>query len=157
MISEEQYLQFSPYFAQEDIEKEDERLKFLQLTGRLPQAVKELLTSIETIEKIVNISSTFGLDEFDTEAVSLVVRKLATGEVPIVQGTELIISEAGLPQEKADDLLDSIINEILAPVVGNVQKIQPVRPLKKTTVPVHSLNQTKPETTDSRIVDLRNR
>lgn len=158
MISDEQYLQFSPYFAFEDIEKEEDRLKFFRLLGTLPQTVKTLITSENTVEKALDISKRFGLDEFDAEALSFVIRKLATGEVSIVQGTDLITTEVGLPQEKAGDLLNLIIGEILAPVMGNTPETQFMRPPQKTITPApENLSQPEPKITDPRVIDLRNR
>src|SRR3989344_4590312 len=100
MISYEIYLQFSPYFAEQDIEEDEERAEFLKLFNGLPQTVKQLITSLDTAEKIINTGKTFGLDEFDTEALSFAVRKVATGEVFIGDGVELIASETGLPPER---------------------------------------------------------
>ena len=155
MISDEQYLQFSPFFAREDIEKEEDRLKFLGLLSTLPQAVRDLLASENTTEKILNISGDFELDEFDTEALSLVVRKLATGEVSIVQGTELVTREVGLPEEKANELLNLIINEILTPVIGNVKRVAPVQ--KQPERSDLSSPRSDLEKSDPRVIDLRNR
>ncbi len=154
MISEEQYLQFSPYFAQEDVEKEDSRLKFLELLITLPQTVKNLLTSTETVEKIIKIGESFELDEFDIEALSLAVRKLATGEVPPVQGTNLIINEVGVPEEKAATIFNSIISEILAPVV-KAPKQTPKEPFSRT--PERPDLKIDPGTNKNNVVDLRNR
>lgn len=160
MITYDQYLQFSPYFAQEDIEKEGERLKFFKLFDTLPQNVRNLISSMDTAEKIMNIGATFGLDEFDTEAVSLVVRKIATRETPITDEAGLIANETGLSRERAQSLLNLIVDEILAPVMDDLKKIQ-----SQITVqpkPVQSTKPVLPEpaapSPDSdRIVDLRNR
>jgi len=154
MISEEQYLQFSPYFAQEDIETGDGRLKFIELIGVLPQAVKDLLLATETVEKIVKIGEGFKLDEFDTEALSLAVRKLATGEVPVTQGINLIANEVGVPEEKAATLLNSIISEILSPV-AKASKQTPKEPF--TRMPEKPDLKIDPGINKNNIVDLRNR
>ena len=66
MISYDQYIQFSPYFAQLDIDKAEDRAEFLKLFETLPKTVRELLVSMETAEKIINIVKTFMLDEFYT-------------------------------------------------------------------------------------------
>ncbi len=154
MISDEQYLQFSPYFAQEDVEKGEDRLKFLRLLSTLPQTVKELLISENTIEKIINIGTIFRLDEFDTEALSFVVRKLATGEVSIVQGIDLITSEIGLTEEKANNLLNSIVKDILTPLTSRSEQASKAPPSK---IPERSDLKIGPEVNKNNIIDLRNR
>ena len=153
MISDEQYLQFNPCFAQEDIEKEENRFKFLQLLNSLPQTVKDLLTSESTTEKIIKIGDRFGLGEFDTEALSLVVRKLATGEVPVTQGVSLMVNETGLPLEKTESILALIINDILAPIIPNIQT--PLKPPPK--IPDKPDLKIDPEVNRNNVVDLRNR
>lgn len=168
MISDEQYLQFSPYFAQEDIEKEEDRLKFLQFLGVLPQAVRELLISTETTEKIIKIGEKFGLDEFDVEALSVVVRKLATGEVSIVQGVDLIKNEVSVSEEKASDVLGSIMNEVLSPTVEGIKNVQKERfpdRQNQMTIPTQQTPRTQdkpdlkidPGINKNNVVDLRNR
>lgn len=160
MISDEQYLQFSPLFAQEDIEKEEDRLKFLELLGTLPPAVKTLLTSEDTAEKVINAGKTFKIDEFDTEAVSLVIRKIATGEILINDGADLIAKETELSPERAESLFGLIVSEILAPVMENIKKVQPTKLSQKPIAPPTQNYPGQPEpdqTTNPRIVDLRNR
>lgn len=166
MIPDEQYLQFSPYFAQEDVEKEEDRLKFLEILKNLPQKIKDLLISESATEKIVNIGKTFGLDEFDTEALSFAVRKIATGEVFIGDGVELIANETGLPMERAKSVFGLIVNEVFASALEDIKKIQttkfpqkfgnvsaPVRPQTQS-----SISRPKPDqTADPNVIDLRNR
>lgn len=175
MISYLQYLQFSPYFAHEDIEKKEDRLKFFKLLDNSPQKVRELLTSMGTAEKIMNTGKTFGLDEFDTEAVSLVVRKIATGEIFVGDGTDFIVNETELPRERAKSLVSLIVNEILAPALEDIKKIQAQKFPEKVTgisetskpfVPTRPVPSKLPEKPDLKIepeinknnvVDLRNR
>jgi len=165
MISYDQYLQFSPYFAQEDMGKEEDRLNFLKLFNTLPQTVRNVLTSLDTAEKIINIGKTFGLDEFDTEALSFAVRKIITGEVFIGDSVELIAGEVGLTPEKAKNLLGLIVNEVFAPALEDIKKIQnekfpqrfgvPVQPQSQVPPPI---KQPKPAQNDNpNIINLRNR
>src|SRR3989344_1746736 len=105
MISYEQYVQFSPYFAQQDIEKGEERNAFFKTLDKLPPKIKDILVSMDTAEKIINIGKAFGLDEFDTEAFSFSIRKIAAGEIFIGDGTEFIAGEGGLPAERAKNFL----------------------------------------------------
>ena len=165
MITYELYLQFSPYFAEQDIEKDEERFGFLKLFNGLPQTVKTLITSLGTAEKVVNIGKTFGLDEFDTEAFSFAVRKIATGEVFIGDGVALIAGETGLPTERAKSVLGLIVNEVFVPALEDIKKIQtskfpqrfgaPVQPQTQVQPPVRQPETTR--TTDPNIINLRNR
>lgn len=169
MISYELYLQFSPYFAQQDIEKNEERAEFLKLFNSLPQTVKNLLTSLDAAEKIINIGKTFGLDEFDTEALSFAIRKIIAGEVFIGNGIELIANETGLPSERAKNLLSLIANEVLAPALEDVKKIQAAKfPQRFGSAPAPVQTQVKPNLAPARqpeppqspnpnIIDLRNK
>lgn len=168
MISYELYLQFSPYFAQQDIEKE-ERAEFLKLFNGLPQPVKNLLTSLDTAEKIINIGKTFGLDEFDTEALSFAIRKIVAGEVFIGNGVELIAHETSLPSERAKNLLGLLVNEVLAPAIEDVKKVQAEKfPQRVGATPAPTQGQVKPNSAPTKqpepyqspnpnVIDLRNK
>lgn len=166
MITDEQYLQFSPYFAQEDIEKEDSRLKFLESLKKMPQKIKDLLLSTDTIEKIINIGKTFELDEFDTEALSFAVRKVAIGEVFIGDGVEFIAAETGLPPERAKNVLGLIVNEAFASALGDVKQIQTAKfpekfgnPTTRTQPQTQRppVEQPEPAYESPNVIDLRNR
>lgn len=175
MISYEQYLQFSPYFAQKDVEKKEDCLKFFKSFDALPQSVKNLLTSLDTTEKIINAGKTFGLDEFDTEATSLAVRKIATGEIFVGDGANFIANETELSRERAKSLIGLIVNEILAPALDDIKKIQaqkfpekvtgiseiskPFTPARPTPQKFYEKPDLKiePEINKNNIVDLRNR
>lgn len=175
MISYNQYLQFSPYFAQDDIERDEERSMFLKSFDGLPQKIKDLMASMEMAEKIMNIGITFGLDEFDTEAVSLAVRKIATGDIFVGNGADFIANETELPKERAKSLVSLIINEVLAPALDDIKKIQAQKfPEKvartsetaKSFTPIRSAPfnpserpdlKIEPEINKNNIVDLRNR
>lgn len=169
MISYELYLQFSPYFAQQDIKKSGERAKFLKLFNDLPQTVKNMLTSLDTAEKIINIGKTFGLDEFDTEGFSFAVRKIATGETFVGDGVELIVGETGLPTERAKNLLGLVVNEVFSSALEDIKKIQAAKFQQRVgavSAPVQT--QTKPnlapakqpepsQSPNPNVIDLRNR
>lgn len=175
MISYDQYLQFSPYFAQEDIEKPEDRLNFFKLFDGSTQKIKELLPSMEIAEKIMNIGTTFGLDEFDTEAISLAVRKIAMGEIFVGDGVDFIANETELPRERAKSLVSLIVNEILAPALDDIKKIQsqkfPEKVAKTSETPKPFIPsrpappkfserpdlKIEPDISKNNIVDLRNR
>lgn len=162
MINHLQYLQFSPYFALQEAEKPEERREFLNLFDKLSQKVRELLTSLEVSEKLMSIGKTFGLEELDTEALSFAVRKIATGEVFVGNGTEFIAGETGLPIERARELLNLIVNEVFTPALEDIKKIQAAK-FPQTGTPVQSQVRPpikKPEpsqTVNPNVVNLRNR
>src|SRR3989338_4393313 len=165
MITYDQYLQFSPYFAEQDIEKNGERAGFLNLFNGLPQTVKNLVTSLDAAEKIVNIGKTFGLDEFDTEALSFAIRKIATGEVFIGKGVELIAGETGLPLERAKNVLGLVVNEVFAPALEDIKKIQTAKFPQRFSPPANVHTQVQPpvrqsepaQVSNPNVINLRNR
>lgn len=164
MISYEQYLQFSPYFAQQDIEKEEGRLRFFKSFDILPQTIKSSITSMDTAEKIMNMGKTFGLDEFDTEALSFAIRKVTAGEVFIGDGVDLIANEAGLPRERAKNLLGLMVNEVLVLALEDIKKIQaakfPQRFVAATPSQVQtSIERSEPTRNNANpnVIDLRNK
>lgn len=161
MITYDQYTQFSPYFAQLDVEKAEDRSGFLKLFQTLSKLVKELLVSMETSEKIINIGKTFGLDEFDTEALSFVVRKIVTGEVFIGYGAEFVAREVGLPPERSKSLLSLLVNEIFAPALEDIKEIQTAKFSQQFRVSAQSKTPTKrlepPQTSNDNVINLRNR
>jgi hypothetical protein len=165
MITYHQYLQFSPYFAQQDIEKGEERAEFFKLFNSLPQTVKNLLTSMNTAEKIINGGGTFGLDEFDIEAVSLAIRKIATGEIFVGNGANFIANETELPPERAKSLFSLIVKEVLAPALEDIKKIQTTRfperfgpPPVPTQPPLQTPTKEEPagQAPNPNVINLRN-
>lgn len=145
MITNEQYIQFAPYFALEDIEDKSERLEFIKLFSSLPQNIKNILISAEITEKIINIGKNFELDEFDIEALSYTIRKLATAEVFIGDGIEFIANKTGLTLEKAKNVLGLIINDIFNPTaLEDIKKIQTL----KFTNRIESAVESKPRQED---------
>lgn len=175
MISYDQYLQFSPYFAQQDIEKAEKRSMFLKSFDILPQKLKDFLAAMDTAEKIMNIGNTFGLDEFDSEAVALAVRKLAMGEISVGNGADFITNETELPRERAKNLLSLLVNEVLVLVLEDIKKIQsqkfPEKVAKTSENPKPFISakpmpsklperpdlKIDPEINKNNVVDLRNR
>ncbi|MBI2674369.1 MAG: hypothetical protein HYX22_01360 [Candidatus Yanofskybacteria bacterium] len=152
------------------MEKSEERARFLKLFNDSPQMVKNLLTSLDTAEKIINTGKTFELDEFDTEALSFAVRKIAAGEVFIGGGVELIAHGVGLPSERAKNLLGLIVNEVFAPALEDIKKIQTAKFPQRFGAPSSVAAQTsqtqirppvkQPEPAQSdnpNVINLRNR
>ena len=158
MISYLQYLQFSPYFAQQDIEKEESRLKFFKSFDELPQKIKDLLASMVTAEKIMNIGQTFGLDEFDTEAIALAVRKIATGEIFVGDAANFIVNETELPYEQTKTLVGSIVSEIFPPALDEIYKVQSAKfPQRPETAPNTSRQPDPVQPGNPNVINLRNR
>jgi|SRR3989344_1406659 len=154
MISFEQYLQFSPYFAQEDIEKEEDILKFFESFDRSSPKIKNFLTSMDTAEKIINTCKSFQLDDYDTEAVSLAVREVAMGKIPISELGDFIVNETELPPEKATDLANLIINQVLAPTTNGFAENSKASTQKTPEKPDLKID---PGVNRNNVVDLRNR
>lgn len=124
MISYEQHLQFSPYFALQDVETADERLGFLKVFDGLPQKIKELLISMDVTEQIMNTGTSFDLDESDIESVSFMVRKIAAGEIFIGDAEVFISDGLEITRERAKNLLGLIVNEVFAPSLEDIKKVQ---------------------------------
>lgn len=163
-MSYPQYTQFSPYFAQQDIEKEEERLNFFRSFDVLPQTVKNLITSMDTAEKITNIGTTFGFDEFDTEGLAFAIRKIAAGEIFVGDSVDFIANEIELPRERAEILVSLIVNEVLTPAIDDIKKIQAAKFPQRTRVAIPPQVQTTVERSEparnnanSNVIDLRNK
>jgi hypothetical protein len=127
MISYEQYLDYSPYFAQIDIEAPSSRAEFLELFNKTPKSVRDLVTSAETAEQIFNLGTIFKLDEYDTEVVAHVIRQIAVGEIPLAEAVKITSKEIKISLDRAREILDSCFRDILTPVVEDIKKIQAVR------------------------------
>lgn len=172
MITYEQYLRFNPYFVQQEFEDPQQRQMFLKLFDKLPAKIKELLTSLQVTEKVMSAGVTFKLDDLDTEALSLIVRKLVSGEEFIGDGVALMVNETGLSSERARNLLGTVINEIFASAIEDVKKVQASRfpgkigpvsassPAKQTQIrqdPVTRNSMEPPQPANSNVINLRNR
>lgn len=173
MISNFQYLKFGPYFAQQDIEQPENRKIFLQSFDTLPQTIKDLLTSIETAEKIINLGNSFKLDDFDIESVAILARKIATGEIFVGNASEILVTETEIEPSKSKDLVSGLVLEILSPALDDIKKIQSVKftqtgsnalpPKEKSRLspvapePVAPRKVVPPQTTNPNVINLRNR
>ncbi len=127
-----------------DAEKKPERAKFLQIFKTLPTNLKNLITSPDTAEKIVSITSQFKLDNYDTEFIALATRKLATNTISTIQAKQEIFLNTEIADEDVSDILVSLAKEIFQSTP------RPQGPRASTTPINTSVNP-------SNVVDLRNK
>jgi hypothetical protein len=127
MISYEQYIDYSPYFAQIDIEAPSSRAEFLELFNKTPQLIKNWVTSTETAELLLNMGISFKLDEYDTEAIAYVIRQIVVGEIPLIEAPDTIAQEIKISPNTAREILGACLRDILTPVLEEVKKIQAAR------------------------------
>jgi hypothetical protein len=141
MITNEQYTLFSPYFAEQDTEDPATRASFLSAFDQLPQRIREFLTATETTEKVLSLGKNLGLDELDTETLSRIVRRLASGELFLGKAPEECQTELGIEKDAATKLLTRLLNEIFPPVIEDLKAVQrdtfisPVPKLKTPSAP----------------------
>lgn len=162
MISYEQYLDYSPYFAQVDIEAPSTRAEFLELFNKIPQQAKDFMVSMETAEHIFNLGTSLKLDAYDTEAIAYIIRQIMTGEISLAKATEVVVREIKVSPEDARKILGSCFRDVLTPVVEDIKKIQTLRFPNTSTLPEKQSTANPPRTptpssviNPSNIVDLR--
>lgn len=136
MISDREYLQFSPYFAQIEIEKKEERSQFLRLFEAASPQTKALLTNPDTTEFITGVARQFRLDEYDTESVSWVFRKALLGQIPQNKVVEILSKETDLDLEAAGRLWTVLDQKFWGPSpASNMTRPTPEpRPSSRTDV-----------------------
>lgn len=165
MITTEQYLLFSPYFAAIDTEKKEGRIQFLKVFEKAPQSIRNLITSTETIEKIVSACELFHMDKYDIEGVSYSIRKIALAEIPITTAVRFIASETELSTEQAQNLLGTILRDIFSSAIEDIKKIQHEKYPELVQKSLVSQSKTPPhlkipapptDINEGNIVDLRN-
>lgn len=127
MISYEQYLDYSPYFAQIDIEAPSSRAEFLELFSKTPQSVKDFIVSTETAERVFSLGTSLSLDEYDTEAIAYVIRQITIGEIPLTEAVNTVIREIKVSPDVARKILNSCLRDLLTPILEEFKKIQVTR------------------------------
>lgn len=161
MISYEQYLDYSPYFAQVDIEAPSSRTEFLELINRASPSVKNFIAAMETAEKIFNMGASFMLDEYDTEAVAYVIRQITVGEIPVAKAIDALVREIKVSSDTAREILESCLRDVLTPIIEDVKKIQTLRFQNPQKQDASIMNQkNNPVSVDmnpSNVVDLRHK
>jgi hypothetical protein len=150
-MTSDQCLQFSPYYADIDVEDKAGRRKFLSAFQSAPQKLKTYLVSQEIVSYILLIAQRFGLSNYDTEMVSLLVRKIALAEIPLQKASELLSLETGLEDIISKDIISTILRDTLAPVIEEVKNMYK-KEEKQTPSPVLNTPQ---QLNPKNVVNLR--
>lgn len=118
------YLDYSPFYAGFDVEKDFVRRDFLNKYAKLPQALKDFLVSDNTAVQIYNLGSSRGLNRSQIIIMSAIIRYVLVGDIYIKEMPKLLISSIAVGEQEANRLFDSLVNQILPPVWEDVKKIQ---------------------------------
>lgn len=150
-----------PYYAGIGVESDQSREQFLANLKLLPQSLTDFLVSDETADLIGNISEHYDLTDVQTELISWLIRKVATGDEYIKDLPTSISSLVGIGIEQSTEIYNYLIKSVFAPYWEDIKKIQ---------IQKFGLEQTSSQTTSQvakypgedlpetggNIIDLRN-
>lgn len=155
-----EYLQFSPYFTQADVENPDQREQFLASYAEAPQSIKDFLVAEETSEQIQSLAQRFNLDEEETEGVALTVRKIALAEINLQNAESLLLAETNQEGDMLRQILRAILTEVLASVIEDVKNLYRARPIQQPATNPNQPKKISPagieSVTSDNVIDLRN-
>ncbi len=155
---------YSPFRVDSVNKAPSEQDSFLQRVDSLPTSIKNLVTNIDTVEKIISYVEDFDLDEEQTSSLSKIVQKVSLGEIPITRLAVVINGDLGI--DRAQELAEKMVRDLFATTIEDIKKIQhekfPDRMSgSQGSVPKPS-NQTltppaPPGINQNNVVDLRNK
>lgn len=123
-MEDSDYYIFSPYFAGLESEDVSSRNNFLASFINLSENIRKFLTSADTAQKVLQLIDATGLSDESGEALSLIVRQIVTGGLFIGKAPEVIEKKLELDRKSATEIMNRVLNELLAPVIEEVKDIQ---------------------------------
>jgi hypothetical protein len=120
----ENYLQFSPFYAGFELERESLRGKFLSGFQTLPAALKDFLSSAKTADMILNFGRQNNLADHQISSVAAVIRYLLIGQIYIGDLPKTLAYVMQMNDALAIELSRKIVRDILAPVIDDLKKVQ---------------------------------
>ncbi len=118
------YLDYSPFYAGFDVEKDYIRKTFLDNYINLPQILRDFMVSEDTASKIYNLGSDNDLNKSQIIIMSAMLRYVLIGDIYIKDMPKLLISSISIGEQGANVIFESLVNQILSPVWDDIKKIQ---------------------------------
>ena len=113
---------YSPYYVDSDNQRDLDIL--LERTFSLGDSSRHVLLSADTPCFIQTLGLIFDLSENQSSNLSRIVRDIILGDTFIGNMTTEIEKRLNLPPETAQQIRNKIINELFAPAIEDIKKVQ---------------------------------
>ncbi|MBI2062575.1 MAG: hypothetical protein HYT64_02715 [Candidatus Yanofskybacteria bacterium] len=142
---------------------------FLQKVNTISVSIKNVLTDANTVEFIITLAEDFELTDNQSANISRIIRDTLVGDLFINDLTVTISQKLILDQDTAKQIRDKIVNNLLAPIIEEVKKLQTERSPEKVSrpavipelqtprIPDRPDLKIEPEINRNNVIDLRNK
>lgn len=144
------YYRYSPYFAGLAEESKESRLRFFERYQKLPELVKDFMTSPKAADYLWTLGQNNNFTDDQITIMARKVREVVVGKIPLESFASEIARELPCDQNYAAELVRFITNDLFAPVMEDIKKIQREMAPPPPTPPISSQ-----ETNKNNIIDLR--
>lgn len=131
----------------------------------LPQSTQNIIFDTSTMEFFMDLAETYSLDANQSELLSKITGNTILGNIFVGDMMNEIAQKLGLNQRVAQQVRIQIINELFAPAIEDIKKIQkekfPNRISSQNQTPQSAIPQRPsifrpPNINENNIIDLRN-
>ncbi|MEK7139030.1 MAG: hypothetical protein AAB799_02525 [Patescibacteria group bacterium] len=144
---------YSPFRvgAQQMSENEANWQEFLIKVNKSSEKIVDLLVDVETIDFLADLSENFKLTENQSQELSRLVRDILLADIFWGDFLNLVVSRLGVERTTADQIIKSVTEGLLAPIIEDIKKAQKDKFGDKFVKPRPSENIQQ-----GNVVDLRN-
>lgn len=126
---------YSPFRVDAKNSSETSWESFLQKVNNISISTKNILTAEDTVEFVITLAEDFELTDEQSVNLSRIIRDILIGDLVINDLTITIGQKLMLDQDTAKQIGDTIINNLLAPVVEDIKSLQTQRFTEKISQP----------------------
>ncbi len=147
MLDTRIYYTASPYYAELS---DAEALAFFTLFKKLPLSVQDLLSDEKTADYLWTLGQNNNFTDDQIALMARKVREIVVGKIPLDSFASEISRELPCDQNYAAELVRFITNDLFAPIMDDIKKIQ-----QEMTPPPPTPFISSQETNKNNIIDLR--
>lgn len=118
------YFIASPMYAGFGDLASPERIQFLENLRIASPALKNYLTSADTVELIFSIGKGYDLQDIQITELGVLVRDLLAGKIFIKDFPATLSSKLGIDDIKAEGIVNKIVSQSFGPIIEDVKRVQ---------------------------------
>src|SRR3989338_3146094 len=118
---------YSPFRVDAKNASETSWESFLQKVNNLSVPIKDILTDASTVEFILTLAEHLELTDNQSADLSRIIRDILIGNLSIDNLATTLGQKLNLDQDTARQVQNNIINNLLAPAIEDIRKIQTER------------------------------
>ncbi|MEK7589383.1 MAG: hypothetical protein AAB479_02035 [Patescibacteria group bacterium] len=144
------YYSYSPYFAGLTEESKESRSRFFERYQKLPESIQNFLTDFKTADYMWSLGQNNNFTDDQIALMARKVREIVVGKIPLDSFASEISRELPCDQNYAAELVRFITNDLFAPIMDDIKKIQ-----QEMIPPPPTPFISSQETNKNNIIDLR--